>query len=154
MRALCLAALFILLDACGTYSLHSRGNDGIDERAIAAATATWVAAYNSRDPRRIADIYDRDAVFWGTTSATIRRTPSEIFEYFKDAAKHPEARVAITDQHIRFSGDMAFSSGSYLFTDVRDSKQVENPSRFTFVFRMREGRWAIVHHHSSRVPAP
>lgn len=154
MRALCIAVLCAVLAACETSSLRNRGSEGTHERAIIEATDVWVAAYNSRDPLRIAETYDHDAVFWGTTSATIRQSSGDIFEYFKDAAKRPEARVMITDQNIRLSGDMAFNSGTYLFTDIRDGKRVENPSRFTFVFRMRKGRWAIVHHHSSRVPAP
>ena len=128
-------------------------DDAATRKQVAAASAAWVAAYNSRDPARIAAQYAPDAVFWGTTSPTIRATPAAIADYFKDAAKRPDARVKIEDEHIRAAGEMAFSSGTYTFSDVREGKAVANPSRFTFVFRNDAGRWILVHHHSSRMPA-
>jgi uncharacterized protein (TIGR02246 family) len=121
---------------------------------LSQATAAWVAAYNSRDPQRIAALYDPEAVLWGTTSATIRTSPAAIADYFKDARKRPEARVSIGEQHDRFHGDLRISSGTYTFTDVRDGQNISNPSRFSFVFRKRDDRWLILDHHSSRLPAP
>lgn len=120
--------------------------------AVAAATAAWVDAYNSRDPERIVAQYDRDAVLWGTTSKTIAKTPEQVWDYFKEARSRPNARVVVTDQNTRVSGDMAVNAGSYTFSDVRDGVRQDNPARFTLVFRLREGKWRIVHHHSSRVP--
>ena len=99
-------------------------------------------------------IYATMATFWGTTSATVRADPAAIADYFKDAGKRPDARVAVTDQQIRVIGDVATSAGTYTFTDMRDAKSVTSPARFTFVFRNRGGRWVIAHHHSSRVPVP
>jgi uncharacterized protein (TIGR02246 family) len=124
-----------------------------DEASIRGAVQAWADAYNSRDTARIVAVYAPEAVFWGTTSATIRTTPAAIQDYFKDASKRPDGRVMIGDQHVLIAGDMALSAGSYLFTDIRDGKRVENPARFTFVFRRNGSRWDLVHHHSSRVPA-
>jgi uncharacterized protein (TIGR02246 family) len=125
-----------------------------ERQRVADAASGWVAAYNSRDPARIAAMYEPDAVFWGTTSTTIRTTPAEVLDYFKDAPKRPNARVAITDQHVRIVGDMAFSAGSYTFSNTVDGKTTSDPSRFTLVFRYRDGQWRLVHHHSSRVAPP
>jgi len=111
-----------------------------------------VAAYNTRDPARITSLYDQEAVLWGTSAKTVSPTPAAIAEYFKDAKKRPDARVALGEQHIRVYGDMAISTGYYTFTDMRDGKSVTNPSRNTFVYRYRDGNWLIVDHHSSRVP--
>lgn len=151
MRAFLLAMLLVLAGCSATGGL--RGGAGEEQRVKDAASG-WVAAYNSRDPARIVAYYEKDAVFWGTTSSKIRTTPEQILEYFKDAPKRPDARVAIVDQEVRVAGDMAFSAGTYTFSDTRDGKPVTNPSRFTFVFRNRDGQWRLVHHHSSRMPAP
>jgi uncharacterized protein (TIGR02246 family) len=97
-------------------------------------------------------MYDADAVLWGTTAKTVAANPAAIVEYFKDAAKRPNARVIFGEQHIRVYGDVAVSTGHYTFSDVRDGQAVSRPARFTMVFRNRDGRWRIVGHHSSEVP--
>jgi hypothetical protein len=97
-------------------------------------------------------MYDSDAVLWGTTSKTVAPNPVAIAEYFKDAGKRPNARVAFGEQHIRVYGDVAVNTGYYTFSNVRDGKEISVPARFTIVFRNRDGKWLIVAHHSSRVP--
>ena len=151
MRAI---AGFMMLLLVGCAHMDHPMNAAGERQPVADAAAGWVAAYNSRDLARIVAYYEKDAVFWGTTSATLRTTPEQIAEYFKNVSQRPDARVSIVDQEIRVTGDMAFSAGTYTFTDIRDGKSVANPSRFTFVFRKRDGQWRLVHHHSSRIPAP
>src|SRR6266581_1572828 len=90
MRTLIVFCAVTLLAACGTTG-GSREDGAGRNREVAEATAAWVAAYDSRDPSRITSLYDPNAVFWGTTSATIRATPAAIADYFKDAAKRPDA---------------------------------------------------------------
>ena len=147
MRVL-FGVLFVgLLSACATVG---GGISGKDE--VAAATAAWRAAYDSRDPARITAMYDPDAALWGTTSKTVAPNPAAIAEYFKDAGKRPNARVTFGEQHIRVYGDVGINTGYYTFSDVRDGKEISVPARFTMVFRNRDGKWLIVDHHSSRVP--
>ena len=57
---------------------------------------------------------------------------------------------------MRVYGDTAINSGTYALLNVavRDGKPVTIAARFSFVYRNRNGRWVIVDHHSSRVPAP
>jgi uncharacterized protein (TIGR02246 family) len=121
---------------------------------IAAATAAWGEAYDSRDPVRITSLYDPEAVFWETTAKTISANPSAIAEYFKDMGKQPNARVIFGEQHIRVYGDTAVNTGYYTFSNVRDGKDIANAARYTFMYRNRGGKWMIIDHHSSRVPAP
>jgi hypothetical protein len=98
MRVLYGVLLISLLSACAT-STGGGGTGGKDQAD--AATAAWRAAYNSRDPARITAMYDSDAVLWGTTAKTVAPNPSAIAEYFKDAAKRPNARVTFGEQHLR-----------------------------------------------------
>ena len=121
---------------------------------VAAATAAWVAALNSRQPARITALYDADAVFWGTTSQVIRATPAAIAGYFAAAPQRPAVRCELGEQHIRIFNGLAVNSGYYNFSDVRDGQPTLTKARFTFVFRKRGGRWMIVDHHSSRMPEP
>ena len=146
MYAMLSLLLVVLFSACAT----GRGAPGQDQ--VAAATAAWRAAYDSRDPGRITAMYDTDAVLWGTTAKTVAATPAAIAEYFKDAPKRPNARVAFGEQHNRGYGDVGVSTGYYTFSDVRDGQTVSRPARYTMVFRNRDGQWRIVAHHSSVVP--
>lgn len=148
MRVLLGSLLVALLSACVT---GTGGVSGRDDEAI-SATAGWSAAYNSRDPARIAAMYDTDAVLWGTTAKKVAANPVAIAEYFKDAGKRPNARVTFGEQHLRVYGDVVVSSGYYTFSNVRDGKEVSRPARYTMVFRKRNGKWLIVAHHSSEVP--
>ena len=142
-----LSVAFLSACATGAAVVGTAGND-----QVAATTAAWRAAYDSRDPARITGMYDSDAVFWGTTAKTVAANPAAVAEYFKDAPKSPNARVTFGEQHIRVYGDLAVNTGYYTFSNVRDGQPVSVPARFTMVFRNRDGKWLIVAHHSSRVP--
>ena len=120
---------------------------------VTAAMRAWAEAYNSRDPQKIQALYAPDAVFWGTSSPTLRDTPALIGEYFKNSPSQPNARVELGDFKVRVWGDTAASTGSYTFTDMRDGQTVRRPARFSLVFHRQNGRWMIVDHHSSSVPA-
>ena len=148
MRILFSAFLILLLSACASVAPDQQ----TARDQIAAATKAWQAAYDSRDPKVIVSMYDAEAVLWGTTAKTIAPSPAAIWEYFKDAASRPNARVVIGEQHIRVYGETAFNSGYYTFTDVRDGQVVPRPARFTLVFHIKAGQWLVVAHHSSTMP--
>jgi uncharacterized protein (TIGR02246 family) len=119
---------------------------------VAAATAAWADAFSRHDLEGLLRLYDTDAVFWGTSSPTLRDTPETIRDYFKGV---PSSRmvVKVGDARVRVYGDVAVATGHYTFVDQRDGKEVARAARFSFTYRLRDGRWLIVDHHSSAVPA-
>jgi uncharacterized protein (TIGR02246 family) len=122
---------------------------------VAAATQAWIAAMTSHNPERVVALYDSEAVLWGTRSPTLRDNPDTVRDYFKALRTAPPSyKVVIDEQRIRVYGDIAINTGTYTFSEVRDDKPIIRPSRFSFVYRNRDGRWLIVDHHSSAVPAP
>ena len=151
MRISIVVLLSALLAACAAPG-SDRADAGNAKAGVTAATQAWRAAYDSRDPQKITEQYAKDAVFWGTSSKTVRATPEAIMEYFADAKKRPDARVEIIEQHIQIYGDVGINTGLYNFSDIRDGKRVPNPSRFSMVFEQRGDRWVLVQHHSSRLP--
>lgn len=144
MRILLALLLSSMIGACATTSTSAP--------SAASATEAWRTAYNSREAARITAMYDTDAVLWGTTAKKVAPTPEAIHDYFKDAAKRPNARVTFGEQHLRVYGDVAVSTGYYTFSDVRDGREISRPARYSMTFRNKGGKWLIVAHHSSEVP--
>ena len=121
---------------------------------VGAATQAWIDGMNSHNAERVVALYHSEAVLWGTRSATLRDTPAMIGDYFKILQTVPPSyKVVLGEQRIRVYGDTAISTGTYTFSEDRDGKPISRPSRFSFVYRNRNGRWLIVDHHSSAVPA-
>ena len=122
---------------------------------VGAATQAWADAMTSHDIDRVLALYDSEAVLWGTRSPTLRDTPPALREYFNILRTVPPSYKAVLgEQRIRIYGDIAINTGTYTFSEVRDGKEINRPARFSFVYRNRGGRWLIVDHHSSAVPAP
>jgi uncharacterized protein (TIGR02246 family) len=122
---------------------------------VAAATQAWIDAMNSHDADRVVALYDPEAVLWGTRSPALRDNPATVRDYFKILRTVPPSyKVVLGEQRIRVYGDIAINTGTYTFSEIRDGKLITRPARFSFVYRNRGGRWLIVDHHSSAVPAP
>jgi uncharacterized protein (TIGR02246 family) len=138
------------LSACQSMSLP-----GSVKTDVEAATRTWATAFNSCDIDSLVKLYDADAVFWGTSSPTIRKSPAEIREYFeRGCSTNLHIQVAIGEQNIRIFGDTAINSGAYMFTALIGGQPRPIPARFSFAYRKKDGQWLIVDHHSSALPAP
>jgi uncharacterized protein (TIGR02246 family) len=144
-------ALLTSLLILGCPSLNAAG----PKEDVAAATQAWIAAMTSHDLERVVALYDSEAVLWGTRSPTLRDSPATVREYFNILRTVPPSYKAVLgEQRIRVYGDIALNTGTYTFSETRDGKEITRPARFSFVYRNRGGRWLIVDHHSSAVPAP
>jgi len=133
----------LLLAACTTVA---------PKQDAGTVTAAWVAAFNSHDPDRVLSLYDEQAILWGTRSPKLAETPAAIRQYFSDLPRRPDVKITLGEHRVRIYGDMAISTGYYTVSDVRDGRPISVPARFSFTYRLRDGRWMIVDHHSSAVP--
>lgn len=153
--------LYRFLLACGVAllvhgaSASQQADEESMRQSVAAATAEWIATFNTRDPALISALYAPDAVLWGTVSRTIRTTSGEIYEYFMESAtKRPNLRMFLGETHVRLYGNVAINSGYYTSRNPVDGQEVVIPMRFTFTYRREGDRWMIVNHHSSRFATP
>jgi uncharacterized protein (TIGR02246 family) len=142
--------LVALLSACTT-----TGGEGREAKEqVAAATRAWADAMTRHDIEGVLALYDPEAVLWGTRSPTLRDKPATVRQYFDILRTVPPSYKAVLgEQRIRIYGDTAINTGTYTFSEARDGKEIARPARFSFVYRNRDGRWLIVDHHSSAVPA-
>src|SRR5881296_2828496 len=145
----CLAGLIASQFLMGGFALAGPKED------VAAASMKWAGALGENDPDKVLPFYAKDAVLWGTISPTVRSTPAALREYFVMAFKAlPGLKVSFGEQLIRVYGDAAVNTGYYTFSYVKDGETKTLPARYSFTFVKDGGRWMIVDHHSSAVPAP
>ncbi len=84
----------------------------------------------------------------------MRNTPELIREYFEKAFKAlPGHKVTFGEQLIRIYGNTAINTGYYTFSYMKDGETKTLPARYSFVYVKRGGKWVIVDHHSSAMPA-
>ena len=108
----------------------------------------WVAAIKSGDPKRVTDLYHRDAILLGTFSNKERVGHELILEYFENLLKSPVEVQIVSEHPFVESTDCAINSGHYNF--VTNGKTIN--ARFSFVYQNPLGEWKIVSHHSSVMP--
>jgi len=127
-----------------------------DNAEVKAAIESWgktVADGCTSDPNKIANLYAKEGVLWGTLSPSIRSDAAGIQDYFKGAClKLPKLTVEFKDHLVRVYGNTAVDSGTYVFSFDKDGAKTDLPARYTFVLVKNGGQWQIVDHHSSAMP--
>ena len=105
------------------------------DQRVAAATADWVAAFNSRDTARIASLYDSDAVLRDISGRRLAAGPGAIAAYLKGV--QAPGSLSLGEQEVRVFGDTAVDSGTNTL------------GRYNVVYRNRDGKWLIMDHNIS-----
>jgi uncharacterized protein (TIGR02246 family) len=125
------------------------------EHDVEAVINQWAAAFASLDGARSAAVYADDARLWGTIAREPNVGLDAIRAYFDSGRQRVKARhVVMGDHATRVYGTTAVSSGRYDFHSVlHDGTTTVRRARFSMTFVQRDGRWQIVDHHSSEVPA-
>lgn len=113
----------------------------------------WNDALKSGDAGRVTACYADDAVLLPTVSNVPRTNHAEIRDYFEHfLQKRPQG--TINQRNVKIGCNKITDAGIYTFRVIDQGKIKEVPARYTFVYENRDGRWLIVHHHSSVMPTP
>ena len=116
---------------------------------VAAATAAWLDAFNSRDATRVASLYDVEAMLTDAGESKPRVGAAAIADYYRANAKRSTQRAALGEHAIRVFGDTAIDSGTLTVFEMRDGQATTTPGRYSLTYRNRGGKWLIVDHQSS-----
>jgi uncharacterized protein (TIGR02246 family) len=123
--------------------------------AVADAYLAWCKAIGSArgNPTVIEKFYAPNASLLPTLSSKILLNGQPGFDdYFihlthlKNIRCIPDSLV--TDMH----EGVAINLGEYTFSYTDDDKVRNIHARFTFIYKETDGRWLIIHHHSSQLP--
>lgn len=113
----------------------------------------WNDALLSKSAKKVASLYDKDNVFLPTVSPLLKKGIKEAEGYFKHfLEKNPSGKI-IEDEVIKLSKDSFLHAGLYDFK-LGPKNKIENvEARFTFLWKKgKDGKWKILHHHSSVKP--
>lgn len=116
------------------------------------ALAEWVAAVESGDAGKVVALYDNDAIFFSTFAVKPMKTQEARLEYYKKAVAEPDVKIDVLESHPHVYGNVAVNSGLYTFHYTQDGEPMTVPARFSFTYILRDGKWVIIDHHSSKVP--
>ena len=121
---------------------------------VVALFDRWNAAVETGDAEKVADLYAPDAVLLPTLSPQIRTTRAGIVDYFEHfLAKHPSGQEIQSVVKV-LDARTAVDTGIYRFTFHNADGTTESvDARYTFVYEKRDGKWWIINHHSSLLPA-
>ena len=148
--SLLIAAAGILSVAmpAGAQTATSQACQPVTRQQVAALFTQWNDDLLTRNPDKIVADYAPDAVLLPTVSNKARTTPAEIRDYFVHfMAGKPSG--SIDHSYIKIGCNTAQNVGTYTFK-FANGKVVH--ARYTYVYQWENGKWLIVHHHSSAMP--
>ena len=125
----------------------------MDIREIASKNfVLWTEALQTKDPQKVAELYASDNTFLPTMSAEFKRGRSGAEEYFGHfLKKNPEGEIK--KEEIQPLGENTYlHSGMYDFEVDKNGGRDVVEARFSFVWKKEDGKWKIIHHHSSVKP--
>ncbi|MFC9689235.1 SgcJ/EcaC family oxidoreductase [Kribbella sp. NPDC056951] len=139
------------LTACGS---NAAAATKPSSQEIAALFDQWNTALQG-DPEGVAELYAEKGILLPTLSPVVRTNREEIKEYFEKDFLPKKPSGTITESHVLvIDENSAAHSGNYTFTvNGKDGARTKVPARFTYVYEKIDGKWLIVEHHSSAVPA-
>lgn len=124
-----------------------------DIESVKQALVTWLDTVKNKQPADITALYAEDGILLSTLKNKPFTTQAERLEYFKNFKTNKGLRGEIIEQHPKLLGNgFAMNNGTYIFRFEKDGNTVEVPARFTYVYRMDNGVWKIIAHHSSKMP--
>jgi len=116
----------------------------------------WMRTLCGGDPRAMVSLYAPSAILVPTFGPAPLVGRAALLGYFRNfLGDHPQLCGHVRSSHALSLGPgRLVSSGLYLFHWKGQKGTESQAARFTYVFqREKDGRWSIVTHHSSAVPA-
>lgn len=152
MSKVFIASIAALLIPAAASAQSTQQCAAVTKEQVAGLFDRWNAALQTKNPDEVVKNYAADAVLLPTVSNKPRTNPAEIRDYFEHfVQKSPKG--AIDTRTIHIGCNDAYDVGTYTFTVTgADGKTSEVAARYSFVYELRDGKWLIVHHHSSAMP--
>jgi uncharacterized protein (TIGR02246 family) len=115
--------------------------------------ARWIHAFNTSDIEGIVSLYASDALFIGTGSREVGKTPEYFRKYFQSLKRDmPRGAKLESYSTVELSSTVVLISGMDTVSGTKEGATFYRPGRTSFVLAKREEKWQIVQFHRSAVP--
>ncbi|MFC8141715.1 SgcJ/EcaC family oxidoreductase [Streptomyces paradoxus] len=166
-RRTAVAATATAVLAAGTFALGAgvagadAGNKGgkhakpVTRTQVLGLFDQWNAALQTGDPKKVADLYAKDAVLLPTVSDQVRTDRAGIVDYFERFLQNKPVGTKVESVVNVLDRDTVIDTGVYEFelTDHDSGEPSTVKARYTYAYEKQpNGRWLIVNHHSSKMP--
>lgn len=113
----------------------------------------WNDMLQTKDAGKVAELYTENNTFLPTLSGEFKKGRQGATEYFHHFLEKDPYGEIIESEVQTISDKSYLHSGMYNFTvGPKDNRQTVE-ARFTYVWKLNdEGKWEIIHHHSSVKP--
>ncbi|MFI8889207.1 SgcJ/EcaC family oxidoreductase [Streptomyces paradoxus] len=166
-RRIAVAVTATAVLAAGTFALGAgvagadAGNQGgkhakpVTKAQVLGLFDQWNAALRTGEPKKVADLYAKDAVLLPTVSNQVRTDRAGIVDYFEHFLKNKPVGTKVESVVNVLDRDTVIDTGVYEFTltdhDTGEKSTVK--ARYTYAYEKQpNGKWLIVNHHSSKMP--
>jgi uncharacterized protein (TIGR02246 family) len=125
----------------------------VSKDQIAALFDRWNNSLATHDAAKVTANYAPDAVLLPTVSNQPRTDPAAIKDYFVHFLES-NPKGTIDSRTIHIGCNTAYDVGTYTFTlsgNTPGSTRTVK-ARYSYIYELRDGKWVIVHHHSSAMP--
>lgn len=152
-KAILMAAVFAAsLSSGAAFAAETMTCADVTKDDVAALFDRWNASLQTGSAEKVTENYASDAVLLPTVSNKPRTNPAEIKDYFEHfLQKKPKGKIDTRTIHVGCND--AYDVGTYTFTLTGpDGKKSDVAARYSYIYELRDGKWLIVHHHSSAMP--
>lgn len=111
------------------------------------------AAWATKDPAKVTQLFTKDAVLLATVSNTPRTTPAAINDYFVSFLKgSPVGTINSSTVKIDCHSAARLGTWTVSLTNAETGAKTDVKARYSFIYRYVDGDWKIDHLHSSMMP--
>jgi uncharacterized protein (TIGR02246 family) len=127
----------------------------VSQGAVESLFTDFNNAWATKNPDTVTDLFTKDAVLLATVSNTPRTDHAGIRDYFVGFLK-PSPVGTINTSTVKIGCNTASRVGTWTVTvtDPASGAKTDIKARYSFLYRMEDGKWKIDHLHSSKMPEP
>ncbi len=125
-------------------------NSMTDEQQIDYMLSDLLGAWQLGDIEKLHKDYADDvSIVNGSWAAPILGWTNYLAVYQQQRARMQQVRMDRTNTYIKVSGTVAWACYQWDFAGVVDGQQTESQGQTSLVLEKRNGRWIVVHNHTS-----
>lgn len=133
----------------GAAACHKMTTAQLD-RQFAAFNASWA----TKNPDKVAALFDDDAVLLATVASVPRTDSAGIRDYFVKFLKgSPVGRIDTSTIKSGCNWALRMGTWTVVMTDPATGAKSDVKARYSFLYQFEGGKWKIEHLHSSVLPA-